>query len=266
MAVHESRLHAGIAVRRTPRRAPLAGFACASSKPQQGLSNEPLRALALRAFVVQTHQQYFHLAAIGYSVLLVIVVTKDGFMRKSLLTLSGLICLVGMASGQSLGRVTFANNAATAITNASGGGLPPYPAFTGRVGLYGSIGLGLPDDSALFPVGAPVNTYTPGLFSGGSRYIGGPGDRVTLQVRAWTGNYQTYESAFAAALAGDATVLLGKSPKWEQLTSGDTPTQPIIGQGRLTPFLVYPVPEPAAISLALLGLAAMRWRGRVGRK
>ncbi len=218
-----------------------------------------------RPSTIRRPRQRFPLAACGHSGLLVLRRSRS-IVRKRLITLAGLICLVGMAKGQSLGRVTFANNAATAITNASGGGLPPYPTFTGRVGLYGSIGLGLPDDSALFPVGAPVNTYTPGLFSGGSRYIGGPGDRVTLQVRAWTGNYQTYESAFAAALAGDATVLLGKSSKWEQLTSGDTPTQPIIGQGRLTPFLVYPVPEPAAISLVLLGLAAMRWRGRVGQK
>jgi hypothetical protein len=165
-----------------------------------------------------------------------------------------------MASAQTLGRVTFGNNPATAISNANG------VAFMGRVGLYGSTEVGLADDVSLAPVGSPVNTFSPGLFSGGSRYLGIPGDRVTLQVRAWTGDYQSYESAFTAALGGDSTIWLGKSPAWEQLTSGDTPTQPIVGLGRLTPFVVQPVPEPSAILLGLLGLAAWHWCSRRTRK
>jgi hypothetical protein len=184
---------------------------------------------------------------------------NNEFIQKALLTFAVVVCVAAVSNGQDLGRVTFANNAATAISNAAQGGLPPYPAFTGNVALYGSIGLGLPDDRSLFPVGAPVTTFTPGIFSGGPRFIGGPGDRVTLQVRAWSGSYSSYETALAAALGGDPTVLLGKSPKWEQLTAGDTPSQPIIGTGRLTPFLVFPIPEPSTFALVLLNLAAMGW-------
>ena len=119
------------------------------------------------------------------------------------------LSMAGLSKGQSAGRVMFGNNPATAISNTDG------RAFVGQVSLYGSSALGLPDDAALRPVGGVVNTFSPGLFSGGPRYIGEPGDRVTLQVRAWTGNFPNYESAFVAALTGDTTVWLGKSPKWE---------------------------------------------------
>lgn len=154
------------------------------------------------------------------------------------------------------GTVTFANASATAITNIS---VPaPYPKAAVTVGLYGSTLLSLPDDSSLVLIGVIGNTFTPGLFSLGSRSIGNPGDTVTLQVRAWSGAFANYALAFAAAQV-DGTTLTGKSTKWEQVTGGGTnPAQPITGAGRLTPFTVNTaVPEPSSIALGLLGLGAI---------
>jgi hypothetical protein len=174
-------------------------------------------------------------------------------MKKLLLVLA----LIGTAvASYGQGAVTFANAAATAITNVSAGGPGPHPRASVTVGLYGSTSLGLADDSTLSLIGAVGNTFAPGLFSLGTRNIGNPGDTVTLQVRAWSGAFATYE---AAVLGGDATTLYGKSTKWEQVVGGGTnPPQPITGAGRLTPFTVTTViPEPSSIALGLLGLGAI---------
>jgi hypothetical protein len=176
---------------------------------------------------------------------------------KKLLVLASL--MLGVLASYGQGTVTFANAAATAITNISGGGPGPYPRASVTVGLYGSTALGLADDSSLALIGAVGNTFTPGLFSLGSRSIANPGDTVTLQVRAWSGAFSTYEAALAAAQGGDTSVLVGKSTKWEQATGGGTnPAQPITGAGRLTPFTVTTVvPEPSSIALGILGLGAI---------
>jgi hypothetical protein len=176
-------------------------------------------------------------------------------MKKLLVFASIVLCAVA-SYGQ--GTVTFANAASTAITNISGGGVAPYPRASVTVGLYGSTSLGLANDSSLALIGAVGNTFTPGLFSLGTRNIGNPGDTVTLQVRAWSGAFATYEEALAAALV-DGTTLVGKSTHWEQVTGGGTnPSQPITGAGRLTPFTVNTIiPEPSSIALGLLGLGAI---------
>jgi PEP-CTERM motif len=179
-------------------------------------------------------------------------------MKKLLLTLA---LTLGAVAAYAQGTVTFANAAATAITNvtsAQTGGLPPYPRATVTVGLYGSTSLGLGDDTSLTLIGAVGSTFTPGLFSLGTRNFANPGDTVTLQVRAWSGAFATYEAAYAAAL-NDGVTLVGKSTKWEQITGGGTnPAQPITGAGRLTQFNVQTlVPEPSSIALGLLGLGAV---------
>lgn len=177
---------------------------------------------------------------------------------KKLLVIASIA--LGVISSYAQGTVTFANAAATAITNVSSGpvGSPGATRASVTVGLYGSTSLGLPDASSLALIGAVGNTFTPGLFSLGVRNIGNPGDTVTLQVRAWSGAFATYEAAYAAALV-DGVTLVGTSTKWEQVTGGGpNPTQPITGAGRLTPFTVSTlVPEPSSIALGLLGLGAI---------
>jgi hypothetical protein len=160
------------------------------------------------------------------------------------------------------GAVTFGNNASTPIrnygTNASA-----------RVALYGSTRTDVTDESMLSQIGATANTFAPGLFSGGTRNIGLPGDMVTLQVRAWTGGFATYELALAAAL-GDPNVAIGCSSCWLQPVGGGTlPTQPITGADRfrglsLDPFAgnICLVPEPSSVALACLGLALAVFRIR----
>ena len=148
------------------------------------------------------------------------------------------------------GGVTFANNAATPIT-AYGTNV------NARVALYGSPSIGLANDSSLVSIGAPVNTFAPGFFSGGTRNIGGPGDTVTLQVRAWTGAYATYEAAQAGAVGGDFSVMLGRHAMWVQPVGGGTlPTQPITGPGRFQG-LDITIPEPSTVSLLILGAATL---------
>ena len=155
------------------------------------------------------------------------------------------------------GTVTFANNTATAITNVSGSA--PFPKAVVNVALYGSTSLGLANDSSLTLVGNVTNTLaTGGIFIGGTRLIGTDSATVTLQVRAWSGAFATYEAAVAAQQGGNITILLGTSAKWEQATGGGAnPAQPITGVGRLTPFTVTAVPEPSSIALGLLGLGAV---------
>ena len=169
-------------------------------------------------------------------------------MKKVFISILVLLSFIETRAQQ--GGVTFGNNSATPIT-AFGTNVHA------TVALYGSQLTGLSTDSSLIQIGAPVNTFAPGLFSGGTRNIGGPGDTVTLQVRAWTGGFATYELAVAAALGGNPSVLFGRHNIWEQPVGGGTlPTQPITGSGRFQG-LEIGIPEPSSIALALFGAAAL---------
>ena len=112
---------------------------------------------------------------------------------KKLLLLTTLV-VGSMVSFAQQGAVTFGNSAGTPITNADAG-----TNSHARVALYGSTSTNLASDSTLTQIGATANTFAPGLFDGGTRNIGVACDLVTLQVRAWSGGFATYELAFAAA-------------------------------------------------------------------
>jgi hypothetical protein len=148
---------------------------------------------------------------------------------------------------QQTGAVNFGNNP----------GAPIYSSASGSnvyatVALYGSTFTNVTDDSLMTQIGATANTFTPGLFAGGIRNIGNPGDLVRLQVRAWTGGYATYEEALAAALGGNPTGQLNRSYVWLQpVGGGPFPAAPITGAGRFTGLDL--VPEPSSMSLVLLG-------------
>jgi hypothetical protein len=148
------------------------------------------------------------------------------------------------------GTVTFGNNAGTPIA-----GFGTNISVT--VALYGSTALGLNSDSTLAQIGAVVNTFSPGLFSGGTRFIGNPGDVVTLQVRAWTGGFASWDLASAAALATPNVHLSTTRPMWEQPVGGGTlPTQPITGPGRFQGLNFEIIPEPSTVAMALFGVLA----------
>jgi hypothetical protein len=173
-------------------------------------------------------------------------------MTKSILVCLLLTVLTGHAQQ---GAVTFANSAGTPIqllgTNIHAG-----------VALYGRTQI-FPDDRDdrfMAQLGAIADTFAPGLFVGGTRFLGAAGDTVQLQVRAWTAGYTSYEAAFAASLSVPG-VHAAKSPVWTQITGGGiNPTQPIIGAGRFSGINIEPLggdlPEPSAVSLALLAGAA----------
>ena len=168
---------------------------------------------------------------------------------KKLLLLTTLVLTAIVSHGQT---VTFANNSGAPIrafgTNVSA-----------TVALYGSTATGLASDSTLTQIGATANTFAPGLFSAGARNIGTTeGATVTLQVRAWTGGFATWELASAAALANQNVFVTMVRPMWEQAVGGGTlPTPPITGAGRFTGATLSPVPEPSSIALGLLGLGAI---------
>jgi len=155
------------------------------------------------------------------------------------------------------GQFTLGNSSATAITNALTGARPNVGDIV--VALYGNLTLGLgQNDSSLTQVGATAPLSSPGRFSDGARDIGGAGQVVTLQVRAWSAAYATYNAAVAAG------ALAGKSNVWEEQASfgGANPPNGITGPGQLQPFLVTAVPEPSTIALGVLGLGAVAFLRR----
>jgi hypothetical protein len=172
---------------------------------------------------------------------------------KKLLLLTTLV-LAAVVSHAQQGAVTFANGpAGTEVRRASDGAL-----INATVALYGSTSTGLANDSSLTQLGATVNTLAPGYFSGGTRNIGNPGDTVTLQIRAWTGGFATWDAASLAAQTDTSIILTRTRPMWTQIVGGGTnPTQPITGAGRFAGASLEPVPEPSSIALGLLGLGAI---------
>jgi hypothetical protein len=144
------------------------------------------------------------------------------------------------------GSVVFANNPSTPITLFGDN-------THATVALYGSVLTGLGDDSSLVPLGSPVNTLVPGLFVGGARNIGIPGAVVTLQIRAWTGGFASWDLAFAAATSNPG-INLNKTIIWEQSVGGGMlPAEPITGPGRFQGLELFIIPEPSSAALALIG-------------
>ena len=171
---------------------------------------------------------------------------------KKLLLLTTLL-VGGLLSHGQQGAVTFANSAGTPLQAAGTN-------VSATVALYGSTSTNLASDTSLTPIGSTVNTLptVPGVFVGGTRNIGNPGDLVTLQVRAWTGGFATWDLAFAASLANPTIYVTRNGPMWQQVVGGGTlPTAPITGAGRFTGATLTNVPEPSSIALGLLGLGAI---------
>jgi hypothetical protein len=183
------------------------------------------------------------------------------------LLLSALLFAAG-SSAFAQGQLIFQNNAATTITNC----LTGLPAAGGaaqndtQVGLYlGNVGDPL---SSLQLIGV-TNCNNPGRFAGGTRTLAGWTGTVQLQVRAWlaTTVYPSYEAAFAAALGGDASVIIGVSAPFNfALTQSPTPPVSIITAGLIIigpPDGTCPIPEPSTVALGLVGfVVAEMFRSR----
>jgi len=76
------------------------------------------------------------------------------------------------------------------------------------------------------------------------------------QIAVWTGNYDSWASAWAAAQLPGSTVMIGVSaPVNIKTAASATATQP--GLTGLQPWSVSIVPEPASASLLGLGLASL---------
>ncbi len=164
------------------------------------------------------------------------------------------------------GEITFANNAATTITNAGGAWWGPNPSFL-RVAVYGATGDNQPESSLALQLSAVTNLNAPGRFFGGTRVLNLPTGRSTLQIRAWEASspYENYEDAVAAGLGGDGSVVIGASRPFSlTLTAPLAPPTPIATQG-LQPFGVNPIPEPSVFAIGLVGALVLwpllrRWR------
>jgi len=172
-------------------------------------------------------------------------------MKKLLLLTT--VVLGTVVSQAQQGAVTFANGAPGTEVRAFGTNV------NATVALYGSTSTGLASDTSLTQIGATVNTIAPGYFLGGTRNIGNPGDTVTLQVRAWSGGFATWDLANAAALSNPNVFLTLVRPMWEQTAGGGgvNPPAPITGAGRYSGSVLEPIPEPSSIALGLLGLGAI---------
>jgi hypothetical protein len=129
-----------------------------------------------------------------------------------------------------------------------------------RVGLYYNGAL----VSSLVQVGTASNGATnsafDGRFSGGPATIPGLAPAATgtsFQVKAWSGNFATYE----AAVAGGA-LYTGESALFSNVAGGGT--DPVTGGENLpaalsgfTGMTVTGIPEPSTIALAALGLGGL---------
>lgn len=157
------------------------------------------------------------------------------------------------------------------------GGLATGTAF--RAQLYAAPGAGA-QESALTPVGLASEIVA---FRGGGNagYVattgnypepppgraidpvktvpttGGPGGAVTLQIRAWSAGFASYEEALAT---GSTAVFIGKSGLFSLSSTGNPQAEPPVVPTDMVGFVgfnVAPVPEPSVIALGVLGLGAL---------
>ena len=172
-------------------------------------------------------------------------------MKASLLFLF-IVFAVNSTSGQ--GRL---NIAPVPVTNGLTGTLAD--ASINAMLYYGPTGTGedgvlpLPTPSALVNGFATFNVpVTIPAFPSGTA--------VTLQVRAWSGIYPSYETAVGSGLS---STLAGKSSLHTATVGGVSSPPPVPDPLVFPGFTIWPVPEPTATTLGLLSVAMMRWRAKL---
>jgi hypothetical protein len=164
------------------------------------------------------------------------------------------------------GKVDFRNTASSLVVWGTGGlgaqGAAVAADAGVKVGLYYLSGGNYTLVSTQFPIVGTTSVGTPNALVNG-RFTGNPseitvpgltaGQNGTFQIRAWSGNFTSYE----AALAGGA-LYTGNSGDFTNPTGGvgdpPTPASPLSG---FTGMTVIGVPEPSTLALAGLGLGAL---------
>jgi len=187
-------------------------------------------------------------------------------MKKTLLSLS--LVALGAASAFSQGTVAFKNDSSTLVrTNNNGNiGSANNTISVITVGLYGGTNNASSNSLSL------LATVQMSAAAGRFNYLGGAvsntfiagGAVGTFQVRAWSGNFATYEAAYSQALL-DGTTLVGGSTIWTQATgnpnvAGTPPPPPGIfaPDGGFTGLTVTTItPEPGTIALGVLGVGSL---------
>jgi hypothetical protein len=178
-------------------------------------------------------------------------------MMKTILILA--LLLAAAASTVAQGWVRFQNSMSTGITNTVTG-LPAAGSAAQndtQVGLYiGNVGDSF---SSLQLIGPTTNCFFPGRFAGGTRTLPGWTGTVLLQVRAWLAStvYPSYEAAYAGAMGGDTSVLLGVSGAFVMALTEIPAPPPEISTNGLTPIFLSPIPEPSQLALGALGLGVL---------
>jgi PEP-CTERM motif len=177
-------------------------------------------------------------------------------MKKILLLIFGFMQVIG-AFAQ--GTIYFANN-------------PQFPVYTNNtIGNYGNApqnnfhvalywGIAGSTEAQLVQIGPTVGGVADGIFNGGVYTTPNgtaPGANAMFEVKGWTGNYNTYEAALAAA-AYDSSIQTDTSGAWLNPTgsSAGNPAPMIFGpSGFNCLFLasLTSVPEPSTLVLAGAG-------------
>jgi len=181
-------------------------------------------------------------------------------MKKTLLTTA--VVAVSAASVLAQGTVAFRNGGSSLITNAG------VRAVVGtlKVGLYGGA-QGASSNSLQLLGPVVLDLSSPGRFN----YSVGDGTVTntfisagavgTFQVRVWSGNFASYEAAYAAALS-DGTIRLGASSLFDVDTANPSavPSElaPALDGNGLTPITTTVLtPEPGTIALGVLGVGSL---------
>lgn len=142
--------------------------------------------------------------------------------------------------------------------------ISPVPVTNSLTGTLadGSINAGLyygPSGSS--ESGLQLVTSTPlvngfAAFGSSTTMPGFPsGTTLTLQVRAWSGSYPSYEAAVSSGLA---TTLAGKSILLPATLGGTSSPPPIPNPLEFPGFSIGPVPEPTAFSFVVLNAIGFR--------
>jgi hypothetical protein len=185
-------------------------------------------------------------------------------MKKLLLVLA--FAVVTIATARAQGTINFANSTGTKVTNSLTGAAVPLNSSSFVAGLYwGAEGTA---ESSLALI-ATTTTWSPfsGVYNGGTvTFPVAGGTRITVQVRAWSAGFATYELARAS---NDPNVVAGfGNLQLITLGNGGVPPAPaanlvsptVVGDTPIRGFIMTPgvvIPEPSSIAIGLLGLGAI---------
>ena len=186
-------------------------------------------------------------------------------MKTLLLTLTSLVLTL---SAHAQGTVNFANNAASAVSNAfTLARLPAGNSFLAQL-YYGPAGT-MNDSSFISVTNPPVGFTLPGQILAGARSTTLPGGATgSFQIRVWEAVLgSTWESAYSTWLSGQypASIGVGKSDIIQVVTGDPNGVPPGTPASLVTAGLrgfYLGIPEPSTVALGAVGVAALLWRRR----